>query len=438
MGRLLDLQRQAGNRAISRSFPLQRYDTGEHAQMGSDAPIVINGVTFTRKQLTAMGDLYDTAEDMEKADPKELRQLRDDIEAQTKYYKHEPGGHDVPETKGGWDEHTHGRYLELAKKNSRHFAPGVLGSENHKQLWLTNHLQALHIVRAAVINAPRNMSVAVPQHAQAVNAFGNHFLTDAFTAGHLIPKDDVMDSAKRSFDSLEHTESWWQVYFYRNDFTDRVADIVMADPRSKAFDPYQLKLIAYRDIDAHRLSEFLFQFANRRSDVFYSNIVKAVHDELNHATEQSQQGKNTPIRVANHHGETWDLPGDTTLSASPKTLEIINAALAQAEANLDAAAMFPSPEPGKDLLDFAFEVTIPKLVDEVWAYTPYPIDVGKTHVETVRRETTDMSSMVAARRFAAVILDHLPEIIEKLQGEGILADREVLRERMIEAMEPGP
>src|SRR5215472_9423926 len=73
---VLELQRLAGNRATSSLLTgaagrptIQRYDTGEHAQMGSDETVVVNGVTFTQKEMTAMADLFGTVEDMERMQP---------------------------------------------------------------------------------------------------------------------------------------------------------------------------------------------------------------------------------------------------------------------------------------------------------------------------------------------------------------------------------
>lgn len=436
-----ELQHRHGNGEVARmlvqtrerstargSAVVQRYDTGEHAQMGSKEIVVVNGVEFTRAQIGAMGDFYESYDQMKHADPAELKRLKRDIEAQTKYYKKEPGGRDVPEGKGGWDEDTGGRYLKLAQKNDTHFAPGaVTQGKDHKTSWESYHTQALQYARGAAVRNP-NQSIEVPQEAQAINAFGNHFLEDSFAAGHLIPKADVMQAAEKSFKDQKHTDSWWQPYFYRNGFTDRVAAIVMGDPRARLFDKYRLKLIAYRDIDAHRLSEFLFQFAKREPDIFYSNIVKVVHDQFNHATAEGQK-KNEPVSefwVENQKGDKWALTGDTTLSSSPETLRIINEALAQAEANLAEAVTAPVPtNPIEQLLDpFAFR--IPELLDRVWSYTPQPTAETRRRMDKVVAQSTDLGDPLTAQRFAEVILDNLSDIVDGLEKRGILATKEKL------------
>jgi hypothetical protein len=39
-----------------RQLLVQGHDTGEHLQMGTNDVVVVNGVSFTRAQLVAMGD----------------------------------------------------------------------------------------------------------------------------------------------------------------------------------------------------------------------------------------------------------------------------------------------------------------------------------------------------------------------------------------------
>ena len=210
--------------------------------------------------------------------------------------------------------------------------------------------------------------------------------------------------------------------------------MVLSDPRAKAFDNYRLKIIAWRDISRERFSEFLFQFANRRPDMFFGNIVKGVHDELNRSTARSQQGgqAGVPIDVENRRGDHWPLVGDTTLSASDKTLEIINQAIAQSEANLELAVTLPTPS-GPLVLD-DFSSRIPELLENVWSYTPHPTAATQKHMDRVSAESTDMASPIAARRFAEVILNHLTEVIEGLHDEGVLETKAALHKEAQEMM----
>jgi hypothetical protein len=419
---LVNLQRSAGNRAVAelvarrRPLPVQRFDTGEHAQIGSGEVVHVNGVEFTRRQLTAMGDFYATYDDMVKAPPAELRKLKADIEKQTKYYKGEPGGADVDEGKAGWDGDTGGRYLKLAAQNDRHFGPGVDShGKDHKTTWEENHRRALWEVRNAARAAPAGSSPGVPESAKLINDFGSHFLTDAFAAGHLLAKADIIHDAKASFDSLDHTTGW--LYFFTNEFTDRVAHRIMSNPEARAkLDLYELQFIEYKPIDEERFSELLFQMAKREPELFYSTFVKAVHDPLNHSIEDWKGKPASPVQVHNLRGDTWSLPGDTTLEKSPKTLEIMNAALAQANANLYEVASLPLPveDPAQPFSFDELETKIPGYLKSVWDYTPRPTEKGKAKIESVRKESVDATGIVAAQQFADIVLAHLDDVIAGL------------------------
>ena len=183
---LLALQGVAGNQATaelirSRRLPplLQRFDTGEHAQMGTDDVMVINGVSFTRAQLVAMGDFYQDYDQMKSAPRAELERLKRDIIAQTRYYKKEPGGRDVPEGKGGWDEDTGGRYLKLAAANDTHFARPASTAAETTTSPCGNKTISVRCEPRAPQGFTAGLNEAVPDEAYAINAFGNHFLTDA-------------------------------------------------------------------------------------------------------------------------------------------------------------------------------------------------------------------------------------------------------------------
>jgi hypothetical protein len=75
-------------------------------------------------------------------------------------------------------------------KNVKHFAPpnpafaAVSGksTEDHKTEWEANHKVAVQTSQAG----DRDKALAT-------NAFADHFLTDAFAAGHIFNKPDVME-----------------------------------------------------------------------------------------------------------------------------------------------------------------------------------------------------------------------------------------------------
>ena len=70
---------------------------------------------------------------------------------------------------------TGGRYMALARKNVSHFS-NVTGGRDNMSTWRDGHRAALRIAASGDANA-----------AWAMNAAADHFLTDAFAAGHLRP-----------------------------------------------------------------------------------------------------------------------------------------------------------------------------------------------------------------------------------------------------------
>jgi hypothetical protein len=75
---------------------------------------------------------------------------------------------------------TNGAYAELAMNNERHFSP------SNWQAFETAHTQALQLIdRQVPINGVTIEYAPIPADAIAQLAYGMHFLTDAFAAGHM-------------------------------------------------------------------------------------------------------------------------------------------------------------------------------------------------------------------------------------------------------------
>lgn len=85
---------------------------------------------------------------------------------------------------------TAGRYLALAAENENHFSHVRKEHSNHAR-WRELHVQAIHAARAGDANT-----------AWALNAFADHYLTDAFSGGHIrTPRSDLMGSVSGNIES---------------------------------------------------------------------------------------------------------------------------------------------------------------------------------------------------------------------------------------------
>ena len=184
------------------------YDTGEHVLAGGDLyPDQLrvgtgSGVPFSYGQILAMADLYDTVGDLRNASPAELTALKTLIERDTAYYERR-GGSSVSNKE--WNDATGERYLDarrrqllalLAAVGARH-EPNPTTKPDNKSTWERYHEQAIAEMRAIVAANP-NASPS-PFGPLTTNAFGDHFLTDAFAAGHLVNKELVLDRFRSTF-----------------------------------------------------------------------------------------------------------------------------------------------------------------------------------------------------------------------------------------------
>lgn len=81
-----------------------------------------------------------------------------------------------------YEEITGGRYLDLASRNDTHFA------RLNKQEWRRLHEEGIAASRSAIGPDAETRF----QWALFLDAAGGHYLTDAFAAGHLFPKNEVL------------------------------------------------------------------------------------------------------------------------------------------------------------------------------------------------------------------------------------------------------
>jgi hypothetical protein len=87
-------------------------------------------------------------------------------------------------------EATGGRYLALAAQNVEHFSSVARGRRN-VDVWRRMHIQAIAEARAGRTNA-----------AWGINAMADHYLTDAFSGGHIrTPRDRLTGSAMGNIES---------------------------------------------------------------------------------------------------------------------------------------------------------------------------------------------------------------------------------------------
>ncbi len=201
---------QAANLSASANPVVSRWESGEHKHAVDDSiPEEMKGkiklanrMMVTPGEITAMmGDLYGVFDpktgqfdpeasfkQMNNADPKEMTKLVQLIDDEAKTGK--PGDASAFEkaTRNRRDDaegHKGLSYLELAKKNNSHFsAPDAQGTDNNMGTYSVFHKMALDAAQKGDMET-----------AKALEASGDHYLTDRFSAGHSFEKDGALKAS---------------------------------------------------------------------------------------------------------------------------------------------------------------------------------------------------------------------------------------------------
>ena len=379
------------------------YATGEHVLSGevvsgdfnaATDTLDVNGVPFTYAELVAMGDLFETADEMLGASKTELQRLRVLIRAARKHYAARilggPAGKNA--TDADWQAATGGRYVRLAKDNFTHFAPtntaltpGATGSKKHyKQEWEAYHARAVAVARKGTKD---DVSKAL-----VVNAFADHFLTDAFSAGHIVSKEDVNTLFRVSVLSGGRISPAGRAFF------EKVAAQSFTGPVKDAFSKYEtvrdyLGPIKWNP-NIHKTSRFedlLIGIMEVEPDIIGKTaVIGAIHDRLN-----SMKGG---LAVVNGRGTKWQLTGDGTLDK--KNLDIMRQAVMQSIRNVQEAASTTE--------------TMAALSKKVWDYVPQPApgsvqtirDLIHTFTNPARKELVTATAEMITQNYQ-VFLDEL-------------------------------
>jgi murein DD-endopeptidase MepM/ murein hydrolase activator NlpD len=374
------------------SIPQKLNELANAAIKDTSVKVTVNGVVLDYGVAIAMGDLFESRDQMAKASPKELKALADLIN------RERSGG--KPVTTEEWEKATGGRYLELAKKNEAHFAPpnpslvtpssAGAASPNHKSEWEKQHKSALDTSKSG----DKDMALMT-------NAYGDHFLTDAFSAGHLFNKRDQMELFKGQLKlDPEKLKQATPVEEFDKDskkFFDEVAKDAFTGSVKTEFSKYETVETFYgvhADIDREsRFSGVLQGIQIKKPELLANAVAKGVHDTLNTIPGG--------VPVENAKGDPpWSLSGDGTLNTETKA--IARKAVAQSQVNVISAY--------KSTAALAYS----DLYKKVWDYTPRLRPDGAKQVVKAVTSGTDIKSAVLKKSVVQLIKDNYKLIIEKL------------------------
>ena len=288
--------------------------------------------------------------------------------------------------------------MDLAISNNSHFAPPPAGTQstmaNNKQMWEKYHARAIQTARAGTNSTA--LDAAYP-----INAFGDHFLTDAFSAGHLINKELVMNRFINNVLTNGKVNSAGDKMF------ERIADGALAVPEINK------KLGGFEVISGHWYEPNwdLNDTGVFLPEVFYRILVrvmedtahggtqkianlaaKAIHDYLNHYP--------SGVPVKNKKGNSWNLTGDGTLNID--NIKIIQLAVKQSVENIsDSVTNMGTP----------FSV----YYQRAWDYVPDLTDPTTSKiVNDAINEYTNPSSDKLVKKAVDLIGDELDTLLNQL------------------------
>ncbi len=161
---------------------VQRFGSAEHVRLGNEAEsgqsvLVTQFGVISYGEMIALGDYFSSAGEIESlaASP--------DGQAQISYalWKVNPAGRPRPPSNPTAEQEVEDRYNRLAAHNETHFSTGSSAGNSNREQYIARHSEAL---RTAWFQGLDPLVVR-RSNWQAQEALAAHFLTDAFSAGHI-------------------------------------------------------------------------------------------------------------------------------------------------------------------------------------------------------------------------------------------------------------
>jgi len=408
------------------NYSEQLYDTGEHAILGEfinaaiSGPLAnvypllptttytINTVAFTYGQLITMGDFYISFSDCQRASANELNNLKTLITRSESHYKNailQIGAGATNPSNSEWANSSTGigsRYINLALANNSHFAPPPAGTRsslsNNKASWELYHTSAIQTARAGTSSDA--LDIAYP-----INAFGDHFLTDSFSAGHLINKEMVMNRF------IANVITGGRVNAAGTRMLERIASgalrVSAINTKLGRFEVvsdhwYEPNWdlndtgILYPEVFYRVLKAVMEDTAHNGAQKIANLAVKAVHDYLN-----NYRG-GVPVR--NNKGNSWNLTGDGTLNIA--NINIIQLAVKQSVLNIEDAVTNGS-------------TPVATFLQKGWDYVPnLTYAATRAIIDNAITTFTNPSSDALVTKAIELVGDELDTLLDELLAAG--------------------
>lgn len=327
-GLVIQMQQSAGNASVSRYLhpptqsTLARFVGSEHEALGNTTGASIdlgNGVVLTWGEVVALaGDEYGSLADL-------LADTRDDAgKARLRAaLEHDriPGAiaATLPEPTAAQRADHEAKYIQLAMHNVDHF-PDHSAALN---AWGNHHAAAVELaVQAGLSNDPSGMNLAY-----ANEAFGEHYLTDCYSGGHIrTPRTAIVNFYTVFGDHITST----MVDSLRTRLIEAL--VTEASPQTSVPDFWlRHKIRGHVEPGIENAITNLGGMSKLAEYVglgIGGAISGAMHDE---------EGRNGVQVASDDHPEQWTAYGDGDLNKSPVSREQATRAISEAKAQVDEA-----------------------------------------------------------------------------------------------------
>ena len=246
---------------------IQRFEGPEHEKLGNATGLEIDigdGVVLTWGQVVAIaGDEFASLSELQESAKTAEGKAR--IRAALEHAE-VPGSavSSLPAPSEEQQQAHLGEYFKLASENVSHFVPGeaALGE------WYKSHGEAIELALQAGLATKSESNALDLNQAYATEAFGQHFLTDMFSGGHIrVPRGEILD-------------------WYTSDFGPAVVDTMISSLRERLVEGI------YRQIAAQ----------SRKARWFEGTARNKIRKALNEMIDEAVAGIGGKAKLAHYLG----------------------------------------------------------------------------------------------------------------------------------------
>jgi len=362
-----------------------QHSSPDHIKIGGEEKVEVAPHTLTVGELNALADYVE--------DVSELKEIKVDVLTKAlvliRRHDHHHGGLSPEESE--WLKGVFRKYEELAKANDAHFAPpsglDPTGTADHASQMMLHFGKAFDLVHGDSDLEESERTEA----ARAEAAFGSHYIADAFSAGHLFNKAELM---ARADEFLDQGLNDHLTFLMAAEATHKKAAATLSQWEVAKREQKGVRSeVGWGPIRAGHLFILLEgMYLGGMEDMIYNGYVRAVHDRI------GSQG----VEVQSPHQATWVMGGDEHLDAT--SMAAAQTAVAVAMDLIEAEAEAPG------------SMSKTELFDTILSHYPTPTEQGQATIDGTIDGVFE-STVEAATALAEASTAEMETILRGVQKE---------------------